>query len=183
MKQAEIFLTFTYRNVFKPSKVNKRRSDVLRRIEACGDLGEYFNSGVLLYDTKSIRESDPGGNLKNVALCLKHDMFPDQDRLNEFFNGRVLFLDFKWNVYTAFHNRLPTADETFHQEVRDAIRDPGILHFTSLYRRRPWRRNWWNTLSRAKLRRYRIYKKTCLEIEARTGIPIIRILDSRVPHV
>ena len=136
---------------------------------------KYFSSGVLLYETEAIRGMDPHRELANIELSRKHwDSMPDMDRLNEFFKDRVHFLDLKWNVYREIQapNRLHASPALWSQ-IEAANREPGILHYSAFFRRKPWRRPWFKSR-----RRYRLYKRACMEMEGRTGIGIVRMLDT-----
>ena len=135
---------------------------------------EYFSPSVLLYDVPMIRRLDPHRRLADVELSRRHwDSQPDSDPLNVFFKGRIRPLDLKWNVSRDFlsWNRRFCSNELWTAVTR-ASAEPAILHFPGIFRRRPWRRPWY-----ARRRRYRIYEKTCAEMEGRTGIAVRRLLD------
>lgn len=73
--------------------------------------GEYFNAGVILFDLKKCRKIR-GFQLDNLEKVVRmNTSFFDQDVLNEFFRGRVLYCDpLKYNMFLnqdwdhSFHN-------------------------------------------------------------------------------
>ena len=166
---------------------NKRRYKNVRKklIERATNLGftateylaEYFNSGVVLFDVSEIKKFDPLGtgmiNLKN-GLELWSSM-PDQDILNVYFRNRVQYLDVKWNIYKDILGRRAYLPVDLNSRLITATRDPAILHYIGIFRRKCWE------IRRRKLsRRHRIYRQACVEIENRTAIDIIQMFRARI---
>ena len=137
---------------------------------------KYFSSGVILFDTDRIRASDPDRTLADMESGSGHwNSLPDMDRLNEFFKDKVHYLDLNWDVPrdVLSLNRFYASKE-FWREIVFAIENPGILHFSAIYRRRSWNRPWYKTRMR-----YRLYRRTCQEICAQTGIDVARMFEER----
>lgn len=137
---------------------------------------KFFSSGVILFDTDKIRISDPGRTLADMESGSGHWSFlPDMDRLNEFFKDKVHYFDLNWDVPrdVLSLNRLYASKE-FWREIVFAIEDPGILHFSAIYRRKSWNRPWYKTRER-----YRLYRRTCQEICAQTGIDVVAMFNAR----
>lgn len=96
------------------------------------DLGEdirYFNSGMLLYDLKKIRENYSFTNYCEVAKRVDCKLTnPDQDLLNYVHFGKVLFVDNE--RYNAFSQNVVPTDEVLDSLV--------IVHYAG---RKPWNSN------------------------------------------
>jgi len=116
----------------------------------------YFNSGVLLINTQNCLRY----RLKERCLKLISTMpklcCPDQDALNKSAQGKVKFLDLKWNFYWQFLV-LPLAQENINslplneqQNYLQTLHNgPAIIHYTSGIK--PWNNIssilsifWWN---------------------------------------
>ncbi len=135
-----------------------------------------FSSGVILFDACAVRAADPGRRLPRVDDWKAGGRWlTDMEILNRFFANRVRHLDLRWDVPKdiLWFNR-PYAPPELWCEIRAAVRNPGILHFSSIYRRRSWDRPWWKAR-----RRYRLYRRTCAEIRARTGIDVAGMFEAR----
>ena len=84
---------------------------------------EYINSGLLLMNLKEMREKK--FSKKFLTLLNKYHfdcIAPDQDYLNAICNGKILYLDEKWDA-------MPT-------EGRKPISNPGIIHYNLF--QKPW---------------------------------------------
>lgn len=92
------------------------------------DLENYFNSGVLLINTESFI------NNRIKEKCIEHlknrkdFQFMDQDALNISCQGKVQFIDKRWNYEWMF--------QFGNYEKVDIIDDPGIIHYDSI--EKPW---------------------------------------------
>lgn len=83
----------------------------------------YFNSGVMLIDMNQYRGVDFAGVLRDSLPQSEIDMFYyDQDIINFAFKGRILELDYRWNLQNP---------EPAHE-----ILDPHILHYSA--NPKPW---------------------------------------------
>ena len=101
-----------------------------------GNVYSYFNSGVLLYDMKAMREYAPLEKL--VEAGINSPDFPDQDGLNIICQGHVRLLPEIWNVTIGFAMK--------HQP--QLLEDAAILHFATgekpwINRNVPFAELWW----------------------------------------
>ncbi len=140
---------------------------------------KFFCSGVILFDTCAIRSADPDRKLTKLEGAsggCKSGHMADMEILNLYFKDRVYFLDLKWDVPKDILglNRIYTQPDVWN-EIRAATRNPSILHFSDIYRRKSWKRPWYSSR-----RRYRIYRQTCKDIFAQTGIDVESMFDARV---
>lgn len=85
---------------------------------------DYFNSGVLLINSKMFREADIWGNFLNALNIVTFRVAPDQDYLNVLCKGRVYYLDKGWN-------KMPICPENFDDK------DLKLIHFN--LNLKPWR--------------------------------------------
>ncbi|MFA5930744.1 MAG: glycosyltransferase family 8 protein [archaeon] len=91
-----------------------------------GEKGTYFNSGVLLIDC--IKWKKFGAEKKVIDYIVSGKAcLPDQDALNNVFNGKVLYLPDKWNFF--FKNLILNVWHFF-----DNPKGIGIIHFQSPYK-------------------------------------------------
>ncbi|MDR3108795.1 MAG: glycosyltransferase family 8 protein [Planctomycetaceae bacterium] len=113
------------------------------------DKSMYFNSGMLLLNTEKYRQDNI--EKKAFEFIKEHPewiQFGDQDVFNAVFAGRVVDVPLRWNViahlyvsyfplvnyltFPAIGWRLP---KRFWRQLRQAERNPGIVHFTNT---KPW---------------------------------------------
>jgi lipopolysaccharide biosynthesis glycosyltransferase len=87
---------------------------------------DYFNSGVLVFNTKRFREIIDLDELYRMA-SENEFLFPDQDILNLVFKDDVAFIPMRWNLLTdkAFSG----LSEEEAEEYEEAKKNPAILHF------------------------------------------------------
>ena len=85
---------------------------------------EYFNSGLLLINTKEYIQADVENKFINLMLAHKFEVAPDQDYLNVICKGRVKLLDVGWN-------KTPIPEKKFNDE------DIKIIHYKLNFK--PWR--------------------------------------------
>jgi len=161
-----------------------RRKQYIKKADRLGfsnvsELGEkFFGSGVILFDNVSIRYTDLDRSLMNMSkfknVWADEFTLPDMDRLNQYFKDKVHYLDLSWDVAreVSFWNSLYTRLELY-REIKKAMRDPSILHFTGLFKRKSWKRPFYRGL------RYRLYRTTCQKICQKTGIDVIAMFNDR----
>jgi lipopolysaccharide biosynthesis glycosyltransferase len=97
----------------------------------------YFNSGVLIFNLAELRKSNELDGALDLYSARKKDIiFQDQDILNIMFCDRTYILPLKWNInhyIFAYSSILPSYNV---EDAREAVVDPGIIHFTE--RIKPW---------------------------------------------
>jgi lipopolysaccharide biosynthesis glycosyltransferase len=88
---------------------------------------DYFNSGVLVFNTKRFRETV---DLQELCRMAEENefIFPDQDGLNIVFKGDVLYLPIKWNS-NLYRNEPAGLTEEEEYDYREAQENPAILHY------------------------------------------------------
>ena len=141
---------------------------------------EYFSSGVILFEVPAIRAHDPSMEYLNRVYRNRElwSKLPDQDILNVYYQNRVFCLDFKWNVYRDVLKKQPYLPSKLYSELNSATCNPAILHYTRIWERQCWEKQWFNF--KARKIRYRVYWQTCIEIEKDTGINVIQMFRDRV---
>ena len=87
-------------------------------------LNDYFNSGVMLLNLKTLRENNIPDKLYQDKLS-RATRFMDQDCFNKVFAGHIKFLDPKCNYLTVYSDAYP-------KNLR-----PYIVHFAS---EKPWKK-------------------------------------------
>ena len=111
----------------------------------------YFNAGVLLIDLRRWRIAGIGQKcLEFIDAhkgCVRHH---DQGVLNGIFNGAWIRLPLRFNVMTVHYMISQTKIKKFYKddavfydlaEIKSAISNPVILHFTPSFTSRPWEKN------------------------------------------
>lgn len=84
---------------------------------------EYINSGVLLMNLKEMREKDFSSKFLNLLNTYHFDcVAPDQDYLNAMCNGKILYIDEKW--------------DTMPNNNRKEIENPNLIHYNLF--EKPW---------------------------------------------
>jgi lipopolysaccharide biosynthesis glycosyltransferase len=86
----------------------------------------YFNSGVLVFNTKKFCETV---NIEQLFLMAEENYFrlPDQDILNIVLEGNVLHIPIRWNLMTDEDIGGLSEDEEL--EYKAARENPAVLHF------------------------------------------------------
>lgn len=136
---------------------------------------EYFQAGVLLLNLTALRRELTAEMLVKKTLEFSWHMV-DQDVLNMFCQGRVRFLDQKWNMLIDWEygghsrrERMSHAPMGLWREYGEARKNPYIVHFAGVWK--PWNTpacDWaeafWNAA-----RRTPFYERILLENTAGTG--------------
>ena len=87
---------------------------------------QYLNSGVLLMNFSQLRKDEFTRHFLNLLQRYHVDCIaPDQDYLNVMCNGRITYLDEKWNAMPK--------DEEFADE---RVKDPKLIHYNLFFK--PW---------------------------------------------
>jgi len=100
---------------------------------------KYFNSGVLLMNLKYWREH----NVTQQLIDYLHQYpercwFPDQDALNAVLEGKVKFMNYRYNMQGEMlsHRCYLQLSAQKWQDLDKAIDNPAIIHFTDV--NKPW---------------------------------------------
>ena len=113
--------------------------DVIREsyIKSLG-LSRYFNSGVMLLNLAKMREINAAQKLFEISAKLSgKTKYLDQDALNIIFSGDEKFLPQRWNSVAPLFRRKPKMKYAAQSDIRDAVYNPGIVHFTGPDK--PWK--------------------------------------------
>lgn len=95
----------------------------------------YFNSGVMLLNLSLMRSTFQEGELLDIAAS-KDWQKHDQDVLNKVCRGKVLFLDYSWNMIECPGRRAKEAVPAEEYRKYEACKEtPRIVHYAS---RKPW---------------------------------------------
>ena len=141
----------------------------------------YFNAGVLVLNLASIRKDKLSDKFWDFAYKNSPLEFQDQDVLNAIFNGKVYYLETRWNLLKDFKKICQySKDLLFKEELNKAWKCPGIVHYVGPDK--PWKTSinaypyieeWWSVFSQTGLitrkeviqfrkikssDRYRVYK-------------------------
>ena len=92
----------------------------------------YFNTGVMILNTKRFLEKDILGEVVKVldTATMVYDM-PDQDSLNIILQGDIYYLPTEWNVAWHAVNHLDEVIERQIEDVKRVMQNPYIIHYTS----------------------------------------------------
>lgn len=102
---------------------------------------QYFQAGVLLLNTKAMRQAY---SLKEWLTFAMHPYkYNDQDVLNLYCEGRIRFFHMRWNMLTdcdhyRVQNVITFTPEAMYREYREARQDPKIIHYAGFMK--PWYR-------------------------------------------
>ena len=103
----------------------------------------YFQAGVLVMNTKAMREEIPFETWLETALKGGY-IYDDQDILNAKCQGRVVYLDGRWNVMTDCGDRIKNVFSFAPASVLDSFmaarKDPLVVHYAGA--EKPWKMTW-----------------------------------------
>ena len=119
-------------NEYYASVVKDYIGSEIQHIQLSLGTKDYFNSGVMLLNTKILRLN----NIKELLLDYRnknHDMLMDQNTLNYVFNNKVKFIKPKYNYLRTYSIYDKTSLDNFYE--CDTGEDIVILHITWL---KPW---------------------------------------------
>jgi len=100
------------------------------------DRGSYFNSGVLLIDLAAWRAGATAEAVLDFVRAHPSVIWPDQDALNAVLHARRLHLHPRWNAMPGLWNVSQRYLPHSPGEVREAVRDPAVVHFVGPHK--PW---------------------------------------------
>lgn len=99
--------------------------------------GRMFNSGMMVMDLKLWRQRREVERLRQYWHDHNDEMqFADQGLLNVCFSADYCLLHQRWNIINSVYRNPPMEGVYSAAEVREALHDPGIVHFTGHHK--PW---------------------------------------------
>lgn len=118
--------------------------------DQCGDdirlhnpinmFSRYFNSGVLFMNLDYWRKNNVAQDLVDFIANYKGQlMCPDQDALNAVLEGKVKFLDYKYNYQQGFYGDLTWLRADKWPAVRETRKNPVVVHYTA--GEKPWHKD------------------------------------------
>lgn len=97
---------------------------------------KFFNTGVMLINCKKWLEDGIPRKAVKISMEKTGTTFGfDQTVLNQLFDGRVKFLNLKWNLQYCPINIWPTYEDI--GEYKNAIKSPSVIHYVGDYK--PWK--------------------------------------------
>ena len=106
---------------------------------------DYFQAGVVLFNTKELRRAFPDQTLIRLALSRKW-RYQDQDVMNHAFHGRVKFVDPRWNVLMNWRNdsngesriglTMSHGPRRIFLAYLEARKNPWVFHYAGY--QKPW---------------------------------------------
>lgn len=101
-----------------------------KRLEFSKDMS-YFNSGVMMFNAKKMHDDNAITKCIELFQLKQHVLkYPDQDLLNLLYHDNFLKLPLRWNLISSFCNKAPNETLYSAKETIDALKSPGIIHFT-----------------------------------------------------
>lgn len=101
---------------------------------------EYFNAGVLLMNLEAFREKF---DLESLLGQISENNFRivEQDFLNKICNGKVVNLDYRWNLMACLSDetipQIALVPEDESKLYKEAAKSPKILHYIT--QKKPWK--------------------------------------------
>lgn len=101
------------------------------------DVSAYFQSGLIVFNIE--KSGSHVSKIKKILEAGKRYWFPDQDILNLVYEGKVHFLDARWNVFhgngdlKTFFDRLPAG---IRDDFFKSRQDPFVIHYAG--EKKPW---------------------------------------------
>jgi lipopolysaccharide biosynthesis glycosyltransferase len=122
--------------------VNSKREKYTRKMLKISDPTNYFNSGVMLFNTKLMREQNIQSLLFKRLQEMKTPKHQDQDVLNSVLEHKTLRLSERWNYlsYTKqflIRNADKVAPEVIDRINKIRVETEAIVHYAC--GRKPWR--------------------------------------------
>lgn len=97
----------------------------------------YFNSGIILFNISFLRQINFTQLAINfIAENKFHLKYHDQDVLNALLGQFSILAPLKWNLLDCFYWEPPFIQKRRIEELKDAKKNPGIIHFSGAVK--PW---------------------------------------------
>lgn len=115
-------------NGFEPQK-----KDYMDNVMKMGDPYSYFQAGTILFNLAEFRKAYTVEEMFQYATSYDWELL-DQDVLNHFAEGRVKYLDMRWNVVMDWHDIridriIGRAPRQLYQAYMESRKDPYIVHY------------------------------------------------------
>ena len=119
--------------------LNEKTESLYYKSIGLPELSGYINAGVTLWNIKKIRDDNITPGL--ISLVDENFKSQDQDIINVVFYGRILFLDFSFNVMTKYLSGKYAKNDLYDIYGKDVfecgLKNPCIIHYAD--KRKPWR--------------------------------------------
>ena len=96
----------------------------------------YFNDGLMVMDLEKMRKVDSFEKCRQLSLKHGRITMIDQTLLNMLFWNDYERLPQRWNIINSVYRNLPLPRTYTIEEATEAIRNPGVVHFTGHHK--PW---------------------------------------------
>ncbi|MBO9433922.1 hypothetical protein J7394_06885 [Ruegeria sp. R13_0] len=168
------FLRPSLQQIFRPGREHKKSlSRVSKSIRLGFIPGEgYFNAGIMVMDCSAIHGDRELREISDFEKLVPHIPYlPEQDRMNQLFQGRWFHLPIQWNTrpqiwFDAHSPKYRKMSKAFRQNLSDANRTPKIWHYVG--GKKPWRAT---RMARLLFHRaYRDYETYMARFEKETGL-------------
>lgn len=100
---------------------------------------KYINSGVMVCDLKAWRKLEFESPIFEFVKIVSDRIINDQDVIALYFKDKLTFLPIRWNMTTFYFMRKPKIFDNYLDELPEAKRHPGIIHFAAPIK--PWYRD------------------------------------------
>ena len=119
-----------------------KRKDYLERYMKMKNPYNYFNAGVLVMNLKAFRETFKEDEILELA-AYQEWLFMDQDVLNKVCEGKVLYLDERWNMMINWKTNNDSRERVIKQapyqmylSYMQSRKNPKIIHYAGF--QKPW---------------------------------------------
>lgn len=96
----------------------------------------YINSGVMICDLQKWREIEKDIPIIDFTKSKSNVITNEQDIIALYFKNKIKIIPIKWNMTNFYFNREPKIFPKYLPQLKDAKKNPGIIHFASPIK--PW---------------------------------------------
>lgn len=100
---------------------------------------KYINSGVMVCDLNAWRKLESQSPIFEFVKSVADIIINEQDVIAVYFKDKLTFLPIRWNMTTFYFMRVPKIFDKYLEELQEAKRYPGIIHFAAPIK--PWYRD------------------------------------------
>lgn len=104
---------------------------------------DYFQAGVILFNVPEISKHFTSKDLFAVALS-RNWFYHDQDVLNHLFNGKIYYLEPRWNILSMLENGSHRSRlfknylyARYNHQYEECRRSPAVIHYAGIPK--PWK--------------------------------------------